>query len=509
MKRNMKRLGALALSAGLILGGTTATQATTIPDAQWAGLWEKGVKINTTGGATEGDGLYIVYDRGSFLVYRNNQIQNYIDASFEEGEIPEGVNRASYNGVLLHWNGFAYKSPEYNYAHSSRFPRTLVAEDLGAGALNTLSGNQASGFTAISKLFTDLNSSGTFDAASEIRITVTLNYEHPNEYFKVDYAVEAPTNANDINLYHGIDMYLDGADSGPVMTADAPIGPFTGRYLLQQNPETGAVGGFINAGDAYSSYYADYFWLLTSPEPDENPWTAPNRGPVYGEPLPNTATEIEDRDVGVGIHFALGAVSATTVNRSTYVIFASGLPGRSGTDPIDGLDILSKGEMAVGCGDTTREITGEVENVTDVKVGGISVPFTIDSDSRMSIDLTNAPIGVQDLRIVADEGEVNWQRAYDIGTCAAVKAWTSFNEQTNKVRIYAKNIVDKGKIQFIVDGKEVGWVRPVDASNPKLITNSNGVYFVRTVTLDAKEKNRVEIKLNGERLVLNTYVPKD
>lgn len=502
MKLRMKRLSALALSAGLVLGGATATQATTIPDAQWAGLWEKGVKINTTGGATDGDGLYIVYDRGSFLVYRNNQIQNYFDAAE-----PDMIANDSYNGVLLHWNGVAYKSPMYDSASGSHFD-FLVAEDLGAGELNTLSGNQSGGFTAVTKLFTDLNSSSTFNADTEIRITVTLNYEHPNEYFKVTYSLEAPVNANNVNLYHGIDMYLDGADDGPVTSADGALGPFDGRYLFQVNPETGAIGGFINSGDAYSSYYADDYSDITSSTP---PWSAPNRGATYGEPLPSTITDSDTEDVGVGIHFALGAPSATTVTRSTYVIFASGVPtdSPSSSDPIDGLDILSKGEMAVGCGDTSREVIGEVENVTDVRVGGVSVPFTIDSDSRMSIDLTNAPTGVQDLTIVADEGTVNWQRAYDIDTCAAVKAWTSFNEQTNKVKIYAKNLVGKGKVQFFVDGKEVGWVRPIDASNPKLITNSNGVYFVRTVTLDAKVKNRIEIKLNGERLVFNTYVPKD
>ena len=510
MRKTFKRL--VASGAGLALVAATASVANAefVSDAPFADVSIAGKVMNPSGGVSDGDGLYIVFDRGSFLTYRNDQVQNYMDVGRDDdGNLM--WSDATYNGLLLNWNGRTWKSPMYDNAG---LDDVLSAVDLGSGELNTLS-QVGDTYYVYSELYTDLNDSSSWDSGSEIKIELTASYTYPNEYFDVQYTVVANfSNSYPVNLYHGIDMYLDGADDGPAST-DIGLAEFPGRYIVQQNPDTGAVGGFIEKNTEYSSYYADHYDLIVSDENSGEPgyftWADPNRGARYGEPLPSYVTDEDDVDVGVGIHFSLGTPSNSTSTSDTHIIFASGIPGAesAGPEPIDGLDIISKGDMAVGCGDTEREITGEVENVTEVKVGGVSVPFEIHSDSRMTIDLTNAPTGIQDLYIVADEGEVNWQRAYDIGTCAAVKAWTSFNEQTNNVKIYAKNLVGKGKIQFFVDGKEVGWVRPIDASNPKLITNANGVYFVRTVKLDAGEKNRIEVKLNGERLVFNTYVPKD
>lgn len=458
-------------------------------------MFSSGVVINPTGGSTDGDGLYILFNAGSFKAFRNNQLQVYqIESNF--------------NGILLNVGASRFVSPFYDYVGTLN-GSFLKVVDLGGGVTNTVTGTQSDVFVAESFLYTDLNDNNTFDLLTEVRIRVQIEYEHPNEYFSVFYSLDVPaSNTSPIQLYHGVDMMLDGSDSGPVLSGTG-IGDFNGRYALQLNPLTGAVGGIIERPSySWTSFFADSFGYIVNPDSAE--WVAPLRGPDFGEPFPNTVTDDPATDVGVGLHFDLGTPFAY-VEKSSYFIFASGLPSseEQEPEPINGLNILSKGEMAVTCGDTSREVSGEVEDITSVKVGGVAVPFEIHTGGRMTIDLSNAPTGIQNLEIQADKGSVVWQRAYDISACSAVKAWTSFNEQSNLVRIYAKNIIGQGKIQFFVDGREVGWVTPVDASDPKLITNSNGVYFVRTVKLDAMVKNRIEIKLKGERLVFNTYVPKD
>jgi hypothetical protein len=63
-----------------------------------------------------------------------------------------------------------------------------------------------------------------------------------------------------------------------------------------------------------------------------------------------------------------------------------------------------------------------------------------------------------------------------------------------------KDVIGAGKIQFKINGKEVAWVRAVDATDPKLRkTSSNESYFVRTSSL-VRGKNAVEIFVDGERV---------
>ena len=75
------------------------------------------------------------------------------------------------------------------------------------------------------------------------------------------------------------------------------------------------------------------------------------------------------------------------------------------------------------------------------------------------------------------------------------------------VKMYAKDPIGDGKIQFFVDGKEIAWVNAVDEADPKLSFASSYPYLVRSVELNPG-KNRFEIKLDGVRVWRTTYVPK-
>lgn len=73
------------------------------------------------------------------------------------------------------------------------------------------------------------------------------------------------------------------------------------------------------------------------------------------------------------------------------------------------------------------------------------------------------------------------------------------------VKMYAKNIVGAGKIQFMVNGKEVAWVRAVDETDAKLREANGFYYLVRTVRLVPGQKNALEIYVDGERIWRAAY----
>tara|TARA_B110000503_G_C7168919_1_gene423317 strand:- start:130 stop:1977 length:1848 start_codon:yes stop_codon:yes gene_type:complete len=75
----------------------------------------------------------------------------------------------------------------------------------------------------------------------------------------------------------------------------------------------------------------------------------------------------------------------------------------------------------------------------------------------------------------------------------------------SSVKMYAKNIVGAGKVQFFLNGREIAWVRAADANDPKLRTANGFQYLVRTVTLKAGMKNVLEIYVDGERVRRAAY----
>lgn len=84
-----------------------------------------------------------------------------------------------------------------------------------------------------------------------------------------------------------------------------------------------------------------------------------------------------------------------------------------------------------------------------------------------------------------------------------LKVWTKLRAD-GTLKIYAKNIVGEGKVQFFHNGKEVAWIRAVDALDPKLSTSNGSNYLVRTRAL-VSGQNTFEIYVNGVRILRNVY----
>ena len=118
--------------------------------------------------------------------------------------------------------------------------------------------------------------------------------------------------------------------------------------------------------------------------------------------------------------------------------------------------------------------------------------------------------GTFDLVLIGSHGALSIANAITVTdalvTSTEVRAWTKRISDT-EVKVYAKDLVGAGKVQFMLGDKEIAWVRAVDESDSKLRMSDGSGYLVRTVDL-LPGKNRFEILVDGERVFRATYVPK-
>ena len=158
--------------------------------------------------------------------------------------------------------------------------------------------------------------------------------------------------------------------------------------------------------------------------------------------------------------------------------------------------------------------------LTGSKLDGVSLsiqdqPLTI-LESGSSRILVVIPAGLEpqlhaDIKVQSNFGTLTVQDAVTIysGSCALssaidAKSWTK-NLNNGSVKMYAKDIVGAGKIQFMVNGKEIAWVRAIDETDAKLREASGFYYLVRTVKLVPGQKNALEIYVDGERIWRSAY----
>ena len=121
-----------------------------------------------------------------------------------------------------------------------------------------------------------------------------------------------------------------------------------------------------------------------------------------------------------------------------------------------------------------------------------TVTFSYDKDS--SNDFTST-------------GDVVVAKSFTIGTAGNVGALASWTKNLNDgtVKMYAKNIVGAGKVQFMLNGKEIAWVNATSAADSKLRTANGASYLVRTVDLVEGQKNVLEIWVDGVRTARSAY----
>jgi hypothetical protein len=163
---------------------------------------------------------------------------------------------------------------------------------------------------------------------------------------------------------------------------------------------------------------------------------------------------------------------------------------------------------------TQVTLTGtNLASVTRIEIDGVSIAITNATATQLTFTLpaTITP-GLKDLKIFSAQGTLTVQailRVLSENTAETTqpRAWTKAQPDGLSIKVYARNIIGQGKIQFFVDGREIAWIRAIDESDPKLSFRQATPYLVRTVDLNPG-KNRIEIRVDGVRIWRVTYLPK-
>lgn len=152
------------------------------------------------------------------------------------------------------------------------------------------------------------------------------------------------------------------------------------------------------------------------------------------------------------------------------------------------------------------ELVGEnLESVTKVVIGETELELqSVTSKVILAEVPAGLTLGLKDAKVTSDFGVLLVADLIRIVSedDLSFHAWTSL--KGDYVKVYAKNLVGKGKVQFVVNGKEIAWVRAADASNPKIREANGFKYMVRSVTL-RPGKNVFEIYLGGTRVKRVAY----
>ncbi len=86
-----------------------------------------------------------------------------------------------------------------------------------------------------------------------------------------------------------------------------------------------------------------------------------------------------------------------------------------------------------------------------------------------------------------------------------VRGWTRFLSATDELKIYARDLVGQGKVQFMVNGNELAWIRATSAADPKINVATDGMVRSVFVSDMLVGRNVIEIYVDGVRIDRRIY----
>jgi hypothetical protein len=147
-----------------------------------------------------------------------------------------------------------------------------------------------------------------------------------------------------------------------------------------------------------------------------------------------------------------------------------------------------------------------LSGVTKVEIGGLDAQVKVNSAGELEIVVpAGLAAGTYDIVLTSSEGRVTVQSAITIRGGAGLGAAGESRPSTKRMddssaKVYFYGAVGAGKIQFMLNGREIAWVNATDASDRKLTDG----YLVRTVTLEAG-KNVIEVLVDGVQVRRTVY----
>jgi hypothetical protein len=147
-----------------------------------------------------------------------------------------------------------------------------------------------------------------------------------------------------------------------------------------------------------------------------------------------------------------------------------------------------------------------LSGVTKVEIGGLDAQVKVNSAGELEIVVpAGLASGTYDIVLTSSEGRVTVQSAITVSAGAGLGAAGESRPSTKRMddssaKVYFYGAVGAGKIQFLLNGREIAWVNATDASDRKLVDG----YLVRTVTLEAG-KNVIEVLVDGVQVRRTVY----
>lgn len=146
------------------------------------------------------------------------------------------------------------------------------------------------------------------------------------------------------------------------------------------------------------------------------------------------------------------------------------------------------------------KLTGErLSGVTKILINGgeLSILELSESSIQVLIPLGMNP-GFFDLVVFSPQGQLTVQQAIRILNVSADGASSQVSSSvrdlgSNRIKAYVLNPVGQGKVQILLNGKEIAWVNASSESDKKLFKG----YLVRTLKLVSGE-NLIEVLVNGK-----------
>jgi hypothetical protein len=162
----------------------------------------------------------------------------------------------------------------------------------------------------------------------------------------------------------------------------------------------------------------------------------------------------------------------------------------------------SAGAAGVSVGERVVLSGSRLGQVSSVSVSGVTAVASCSETSCEFVVPEGVSAGLQDLLLLGSHGVLTIQDGIRINLAGSsltdgLRVWTR-DQGDGTVKVYARDVVGAGKVQFFHNGREVAWVRAIDATDPKLNVASDGM--VRTRAL-VSGRNVFEIFVDGERLV--------
>ena len=157
---------------------------------------------------------------------------------------------------------------------------------------------------------------------------------------------------------------------------------------------------------------------------------------------------------------------------------------------------------AIRPGQSAKFSGSNFDGITKVMVGEIVLEFEINEAGELVLDIpANLAAGKYDLTVTAGSETVTVVDAFSVAGAADGEVRPSTKRlEDGTAKVWVFDAAGAGKVQILLNGEEIAWVRTDSTQDPKL---TNG-YLVRT--LELKEgKNVIEVLVDGERVRRTAY----